>query len=913
MKLHRTPIAAAVALVVMGSAFAQDAASLNTVVVTGIRGSIESSIAIKKHSDSIVEAITAEDIGKLPDVSIADSIARLPGLSAQRVGGRAQVISIRGMSDDFAVTLMNGRELVSTGMNRGVEYDQYPSELINGVTVYKTPDATLSAQGLSGTVNLQTLRPLDLKDRSISVNLRGEKNGNGKLNADSSDTGKRFSISYVDQFAERTIGVAIGYAHLDSPMQEKNFSSWGWDTSSWADPTCNGLGPNTCDVTMLQGAEFHATSTKQVRDGFMASVEFKPSKDFHSMLDMYYSKFDQTSIGRSLVWSNAPSWDGTGIINPVIGTFPGTTTRLVTGGTFTGVYPVEQSNLNTRQDTLSAIGWNNKFNLDKWKIDADLSYSRADRKERTLEMYAGLGDHASVTDNFKFSIPANSQGIPRFTTGANMADTSIISLNDPAGWGQNAFERQPTVKDQMSSFKLSGRHELSGIFSDIETGVNYSNREKIHHDYDQAYFLKGGNGSSNGVSAPIASSLLLAPTSLSFGGIPGVVAYDVLGALGKYFDPPVRDSVQASAWKRNYTITEKVTTAFAKLGIDTALGNVPLRGNLGLQAIHTNQRATGTKNNDETSSLAGGATYTDVLPSMNLTFDLDQYTKDSYVRFGAAQTMARPRMDDLKAGVSGSIGTEPVTWSGNGGNPGLQPWRANALDLSLEKYFGKQSYIAGAVFYKNLKNYIYNQQSLFDFTGFPNPSQATPICLVNQTNCNVGILNTPTNGQGGVVKGTELSGSFEGALVSKYLDGFGVLASVSNTQSTIKPNGPEGATASLPGLSGLVSNVTVFFEKYGFSTRISERQRSAFRAEALGPHGDRVSTEIMKDSVVDFQMGYAFEAGSLKGLSVLLQVNNLKDTPYKERYVGGVNGNMDALMTQNNYGRQVLFGINYKM
>ena len=913
MKLHRTPIAAAVALVVMGSAFAQDAASLNTVVVTGLRASIESSIAVKKNSDSIVEAITAEDIGKLPDVSIADSIARLPGLSAQRVGGRAQVISIRGMSDDFAVTLMNGRELVSTGMNRGVEYDQYPSELINGVTVYKTPDATLSAQGLSGTVNLQTLRPLDFKERSISVNLRGEKNGNGKLNADSSDTGKRFSISYVDQFAERTIGVAIGYAHLDSPMQEKNFSSWGWDTSSWADPTCNGLGPNTCDVTMIQGAEFHATSTKQVRDGFMASVEFKPSKDFHSMLDLYYSKFDQTSIGRSLVWSNAPSWDGTAIINPVIGTFPGTSTRLVTGGTFTGVYPVEQSNLNTRQDTLSAIGWNNKFNLDKWKLDADLSYSRADRKERTLEMYAGLGAGASVTDNFQFSMPASSQGIPRFTTGANMADPSIISLNDPAWWGQNAFERQPTVKDQMSSFKLSGKHELSGIFSEIETGVNYSNREKIHHDYDQAYFLKGGNGSSAGVSTPIASSLLLAPTSLSFGGIPGVVAYDVLGALGKYFDPPVRDSVQASAWKRNYTITEKITTAFAKLGIDTALGNVPVRGNLGLQAIHTDQRATGTKNNDETSSLAGGATYTDVLPSMNLTFDLGQYTTDSYVRFGAAQTMARPRMDDMKAGVSGSIGTDPLTWSGNGGNPGLQPWRANALDLSLEKYFGKQSYVAGAVFYKNLKNYIYNQQSLFDFTGFPNPGGKTSICLTNQTNCNVGVLNTPMNGQGGVVKGIELSGSFEGALLSKYLEGFGLLASVSNTQSTIKPNGPDGATASLPGLSGLVSNVTAFYEKNGFSTRISQRQRSPFRAEALGPHGDRVATEIMQDSVVDFQIGYAFETGAYKGLSVLLQVNNLKDTPYKERIVGGVNGNMDALMIQNSYGRQVLLGLNYKM
>ncbi|MEI8029937.1 MAG: TonB-dependent receptor [Comamonadaceae bacterium] len=908
MKHNRTPIASAVALALMGSAYAQEAANLNTVVVTGIRASIENSIAVKRNSDSIVEAITAEDIGKLPDVSIADSIARLPGLSAQRVAGRAQVISIRGMSDDFAVTLMNGRELVSTGLNRGVEYDQYPSELINGVTVYKTPDATLSAQGVSGTVNLQTLRPLDLKERSISVNLRGEKNGNGPLNADSSDKGQRFSISYVDQFANKTIGLAIGFAHLDSPMQEKHYGSWGWDNSSWNDPTCNGLGPNTCDVTMIQGAEFQATSSKQVRDGFMATLEFKPSKDFHSMLDLYYSKFDQTTTARGLLWSNAPSWDGTSISDPVIGTFPGTSTRLVTGGTFNGVYPVEQSNLNTRQDTLSAIGWNNKFNLDKWKFDADLSYSRADRKERTLEMYAGLGAFASVTDNFKFSIPASSQGLPVFTSGLDYADSSIIKLSDPAWWGQNAFERQPTVKDQMSSFKFSGKHDLSGIFSEIEAGLNYSHRTKDRQDYDQAYYLKDGAD-----SAALSSDLIISPTSIAFSGIPAVLAYDIQGALTKYMGPPVRDAVQASAWRRNYTISEKITTGFAKLGIDTALGNVPIRGNLGLQAVRTDQHATGTANNELSASLVGGATYTDVLPSLNLNFDLHQYSKDTYLRFGAAQTVARPRLEDLKAGISGAIGTDPLTWSGSGGNPALQPWRADALDLSAEKYFGKRSYVAGAVFYKNLKNYIYNQQSLYDFTGFPNPGNKTPICLANQTNCNIGVLNIPTNGEGGVVKGTELSASFEGALLSRYLDGFGVLASVSNTQSTIKPNGPDGASASLPGLSGLVSNVTLFYEKDGFSTRLSQRQRSAFRAEALGPHGDRVSTEIMADSIMDFQIGYAFETGQLKGLSVLLQVNNLQNTPYRERYIGGISGNMDALGVNNTYGRQMLLGLNYKM
>ncbi len=163
-----TPIAAACALLLWSAgAAAQETEAAKEgepaqVVVTGIRSSIESSIALKKDSDSIVEAITAEDIGKLPDSSIAESIARLPGLTAQRVAGRAQVISLRGLAPDFAVTLLNGREQTSTSNDRSAEFDQYPSELLGGVMVYKTPDASMSAAGLSGTIDLRAVRPLDL-------------------------------------------------------------------------------------------------------------------------------------------------------------------------------------------------------------------------------------------------------------------------------------------------------------------------------------------------------------------------------------------------------------------------------------------------------------------------------------------------------------------------------------------------------------------------------------------------------------------------------------------------------------------------------------------------------------------------------------------------------------------------------
>ncbi len=144
------------------SAYAQaaDDEVIEEIVTTGFRSSLRDAMLMKQNSESIVEAITAEDIGKLPDASIAESLARLPGLTAQRLNGRGQQISIRGLGPDFTTALLNGREQVTTGDNRGVEFDQYPSELLSGVTVYKTPDASLIGAGLAGTADLQTIRPL---------------------------------------------------------------------------------------------------------------------------------------------------------------------------------------------------------------------------------------------------------------------------------------------------------------------------------------------------------------------------------------------------------------------------------------------------------------------------------------------------------------------------------------------------------------------------------------------------------------------------------------------------------------------------------------------------------------------------------------------------------------------------------
>jgi iron complex outermembrane receptor protein len=901
--IRMTPIAAACAALAFAAAPATaqqqnaapaaaraDDAPMSEVVVTGIRRSIENSMAIKRDADAIVEAITAEDIGKLPDVSIAESIARLAGLTAQRVEGRAQVISIRGLAPDFSTTLLNGREQVSTSNNRGAEYDQYPSELINGVTVYKTPDASLVSGGLSGTVDLQTVRPLDLRQRTIVLNARGEHNSNGKLNSNTSANGNRLSASYVDQFLNNTLGIAVGYAHLDSPGQQQEYKSWWWGTD-------NKLPAGMADVVALKGAEVTASSREQKRDGLMAVVEYRPSREFRSTVDLYYSEFKQNTTMRGMMW-NSHQWSDVTYKDPVVETIGGT--RLLVGGKLVNLEPIVRNDDNQRKDQLGALGWNNTYRNDGWTLVGDLSYSSAKRKEEVLETYAGLGPAGShLTDNnFGFRIPTAS-GLPTFTPSYDFTDPNLVKLTDVGGWGKDADMHHPVVEDTLGSAKFSAKKELDGMFRSLEGGVNYSRREKTHADTNNYWFLKNGRA-----PATVSADLLQPSTSLAFAGIPAVMSYDVLGVLNKYYDKqPARPDDQAL---QDWGVTEKITTAYAKLGIDAELGPVPLRGNFGLQAVHVDQQSRGaTVNAGTLGSITGGKVYTDWLPSLNLNFDLDKYLGGTNLRFGAAKTVARPQMSDMRAGISGGVDATTRMWNGSGGNPDLEPWRANSYDLSMEKYLGKRSYIAGALWYKKLQSYIYNQQTAFSFAGFPNPSAVVPIQ-------DIGTLNRPANGTGGMVKGVELSGALDAGLLWDPLDGFGMTGSISGTESSIHPNGP-GTKEKLPGLSGVVSNITLYYEKNGYSARASRRYRSAYRGEVTGLFAQRAFSEILAERQIDLQLGYAIEEGSYKGLSFVFQVNNLNNSPYQTRQGDPFSGGSYAPERYTTYGRQFLLGLNYRM
>jgi iron complex outermembrane recepter protein len=901
-----------------GASFAQTAPAeapkadeaVQTVTVTGIRRGIESAIAVKRNADNIVESISAEDIGKLPDASIAESIARLPGLTAQRnpQGGAAQLISIRGMSPDFSTALLNGREVVSTGDSRTVEFDQYPSEMLGGVNVYKTPDGGLIGQGLAGTVDMLAVRPLNFGQRQIALSYRQEQNGVGAL---AEGSGNRYSFAYIDQYLDRTLGLAIGYAKTDRDLgSQTRGGMWGLtgycDGARDDDGACLGA-----EIQAPGGFEFWTDSITEKREGAMAVLEWKPNRDFSSTLDLMYSTYDKQLDKKG--FQVATVWGGGENLpygQPRVLSDYTLVDGVAVSGTWNNTRGIIRNDAQSIQDELKAVGWNNKLKLaNGWSAAADLSYSHADRTEAVVETTASTPTYQADTATYDIS-----GGNARLTPGLSYADPSDIALTDVMGWGggpaaaQAGYIKLPHVEDELKSVRLSGRKELDGSswFTGIDFGVNYADRNKNREFIEGQLRVKGGDPFGT-IAMPGGSTVMAGDSGIA------IAVFDPVANLNSVYD--IASKAHPDIYNKDWTVKEKLSTLYFKADVDTELFGVPVRGNVGLQYVHTDQSSTAfvvdrtdpdiPDSDRPVQEITAGAKYGDVLPSLNLAFDLGS---QNILRVGLAKVMARPNMQQMRASNSVTVetntsGSGPAQYlHADGGNPWLRPFRANAFDLSYEKYWGNKAYVGAAAFYKDIKSYVINQTIPFDFTGI-----ITPPGTVSAE----GTYTTTVNGQGGSISGIELSGSVPLDMLWKPLAGFGLVASYSNTDSSLNPpdltDGGSG-TMELPGLSKEVSSLTAYYENGGFQVRYSQRHRSDFVGERRNDVGDRQLVYIKAETISDAQIGYEFQSGWLKGLSVLLQGYNIGNTKFK-RYVETPNNVVETV----NVGTTYLLGINYKL
>lgn len=873
--------------------------------VTGsFAGSLAAAAAAKQAAPVITEIIAAEDIGKLPDVSIADSLTRLTGLTTQRTNGRSQGISIRGLTGDFSTGMLNGREQVSTGLNRAVEYDQYPAELLNEVVVYKTAAANLTNQGLAGTIDLRTVQPLSKSGRVIAVNGYYEWTQLGDISPGAKSKGERFNFSYIDQFADGTVGLAFGFSHSSKPFQGKQFQAWGYPTDSAGNYILGGLKP-------------YARTSNLDRDGLMAVLEYKPNENIHSTVDLYYSDFEEKQILRGmeipLQWSSASLQAGYTTSN-----------GLMTDGTFTNVQPVVRNDIFVREDKPIAIGWNLELGRNSaWPITFDAGYSRVKRKDRNLETWSGLGLRGTVTapavaDTMRVrSVPG---GMPILTSTFDYSTGTGLRLTDPQGWGPSTlpgngmygYYKGFQSKDEMGQLKLFTRHKMDSVFNLLEVGVSYTDRYK-----------RDGEKPSGYIHSPSASTLTLplptktGTTDMGFLGLGRVYAYDPLAA----FDSGVygyTENTDVGIVANRFKVREKIAQLYAQLDLDTKMGEMPLTGNIGFRVLNVDQSSEGySASNNDLNFVTQGDKYTQFSPSLNLTF---KPAKDTYVRFSAARQLARPRMYDMRA--SRSWGYDPTKanssnvsqspWSGGGGNGSLRPWISNSFDLSFEKYFSdNKGYVSLAAFHKDLRNYIYQENDVADFTGYPVIGGNTNPLLYQ------GVVSQPVNGQGGSIKGLEFTLSLPSEVVSKNIKGFGAVFGWAYTDSSVKPWGPTGGDAPLAGLSKTVWNATLYYEQHGFSARVSNRYRSSNRQYItnfgvpnfggdVNPNGG--FSLAQPESVIDAQLSYTFQAENLKGITVYLQAYNLNNEPL----VTYDSGDPRRVINYQEYGASYSAGVSYR-
>lgn len=924
-------------------ALAQDAEAQSedteVIQVTGIRGSLMRAQAIKMDSTSIVEALSAEDIGKLPDTSVAESLARLPGLAGERRAGRTSGLSIRGFNENFIGTSLNGRELLGMGDNRGVEYDLYPSEIISNILVYKSVEAGMTTQGIGGTVDLQTVSPLGA-ERTISFNANIEQNQTDSGNPDFDNKGHRLSFNFVDTFADDTLGVALTIATLETPRQEQQFRGWGYATVNQdSDRRATDTAQSSAGDVVSGGHDSFTRSAMLERTSAALVLEYAPNDSVKVQLDALYIDFEENDAKRGLEEGGA-EW-GTSAYN-----ITGVENGLVTSGYYDGFYSVVRNDARSQKAELTTAGLNLEFILNEnWTAEVDISTGHVRKRITDIESYSGVG-RANIDGR-----PITARSWEQTSTGmmfsnhptiapVDLTDPNLIRLAGPQAWGgslapvaafqgvdgfppntaQDGFVNEPIFTEDLDSYRaqVNGLVEFS-IFTGIEAGVVYSERSK--RKVNGGAYLTAPTWPNDG---PIPE--ILGVADLSFIGINGVLAYDSLGLYNSgYYRATDAALLENGRFGDTYQVDEELLTVYAKLDIDTEVADMFLKGNVGLQLVNSDQSSVGfsTSTNEalyvEALPAQGSDSYTDILPSLNLSLEV---AESQFVKLGMSKVLTRPRMDNMRPNTQVSfsfndanIVNGPGPFSGSAGNPTLKPYESNNFDLSYENYFADDGFFAISYFYKDLKNWHVNGQTVADFSDFyipgyhdssgthdfdgdGNPDGVTPPSSF------LGNVDYIEDGLGGSVKGWEFQGNMPLSMLHESLEGFGVVASATFLDGKLDDGGP------IPGLSEESYSFTAYYENAGFEVRVSGTKRDAFSTETRGLSLSLVPTVDQGGEQWDAQIGYDFAESDidwLQNLRVTLQGQNLTDEPTIQ-----ANAADSRQITQyQTYGRNFLLGLNY--
>lgn len=945
---------------------AQDEPVVEEITVTGFAKSIATAIEMKRNADTVVEAISSEDISGLPDKSIADSLSRLPGITVTRKGGQAGTVQVRGMGEGYVLSTMNGREQVSPNGSRAMEYSQFPSELISSVEVYKSPKASLIEGGTAGTIELKTVNPLDLKEeRQFNVGFRGTYNDQASNLYDADAEGHRISLSYQQKLLDDTLGFSLGYAQLKEPRSQLQVDISSYD-SRVPNATPAGDAWTTTNIKILQDSGV----TK--RDGYMGAIQYSPTEELSVQADAFYSKFEIDSNSRG-IWAQ-------GINNATrssIGYFNNTveTSANVSNTTATGAFGIATVNDNKdNENKLFSSGIKLEWKRDALSVGVDVSHSDASGYEVNgngiVEQYK-----TSATNASGYVLEMGEQQLHYQLDGLNVPSIAVTSdLTDLNKLRVTSQASYPYVnEDKIDAVRIDVKYELElPVLSSVEAGVRTSKR---NHQESRELNRYGNAGISTDYSLEVTEANAdLVNWKGAFSNMPSFYAvdtdailanayaegkvlmsgkspyaYDAQGKLlprssglaWRWGNGEVIDGVPNSgtAWslQQGADIDENVDSIYIQANISTTIADRDLTGNIGLRHIRTEQSnysladLRGDKANGaiEICDVDGvclsrygytkvGTEYSNTLPSLNLKYQL---TDIDQVRFALARVMSRAPIRQLASFAFGRIDViagVPTYNYGEGKSPLLKPFLADQIDLSYEHYLEETNgSITVAAFYRKIKSFVQTQTIAnydFDSSTFDDKpdiyvvnDRTTGFYPTERTVVNGTYTFASNNQEGGFIKGIEFTYTQTFTFLPGYWSGLGFNGSASFTDSEISQPRTGAAVydsspMDFPGLVKKSANFTLFYTYEGFETRLSTTFQDSFVGESRTIGPDVVPVSYAAETVLDYQAKYKTE----NGLELIFSVGNVTNEPNRSFMID------EALPLKLNwFGRTYALGANY--
>lgn len=876
----RTGLFAAISMA-SAIAVAQDTNSENSnpmeeVTVTGMRAALDKALDVKQNSNFVMDALSLEDINSTPAITIAEALVRMPGVSGVRDRGNESQAAIRGMGPRMVFSTLNGRELATSEPGRAVRYEQFPSEMISAVEVYKSQSADLTEGGIAGTINLKTLSPLNHSGPTYTVRAGLQYNDAGADLPNYDALGNRFSLSTVQSITDE-FAIAVGYSAQTQKNAYASFQGWGMNNdATWQPALADGPAELDGDGTrgyVPWGAALELKGLTTEREGLIFTAEWAPSDDLSVKYDSLYTDVGLYEETPSNWYQGLGNWDGgqNGSYRDIEleGDYAAAATAV-------GIAEVRHVIAKYRQESSSiSHGINVKYDgYENLQISADINYSHAER-----DGYWNAIWFDQYGQTIRYDFREGSEGVSAPDGGNVLTPTADGALTFPSWgpeeWNQANANEGNHLEDTMLGGNLDFKLAVdAGHLVGVDFGIRHAGREK---ENSPTSFVMTDPEQATAMDR-LPEGFFTTYEVTEFPSTPLVYA-ESYGALAEAFYGGV-DYSQAELRNGDYWLVEEVNNAaYVKLNFEGELAGFAYNANVGVRHAKASIDSTGYPGGGDTLQSVSND-YSHTLPSATINVDIHD---DMVVRLSAARAISRPPVDEMRAGEFINLTTGAA--NGSAGNPYLEPYISDQIDISYEWYFASESLFAATLFYKDISNYV-GIETIGTFQDENDPERSFTI-------------SGPVNGDGGYVKGVEFT--FQMPFNFLPVEGFGVYSNLALADSNVMEFTPVNNPYTMAGLADYTATADLWYSNNRFDARLGYKATSDYTT-GFTWNGAELNT-IAPEASLGLSMSYTFT----DNISARVQAWNLTNEPARLTR----DNNNASLMRYDDYGRGYMADVTF--